>query len=168
MREHGAESVRIQVAQNGIDRSGSYYSREFEVKVIGAVHAARQAGLTVIISIQNEEQTGEQQKEAELPTTATERVWCALAPVFAHDRGVLFELFNEPRIRPMPPRGPSPDQWQTWAAAMNRMISVIPLAWRGQRRHCRRAAACGNTAWRPQAVRPCATGCVRRSSLCTQ
>ncbi len=125
MREHGADSVRIQVAQNGIDRNGSYYSREFEAKVIGAVHAARQAGLTVIISIQNEEQTGEQQKEAELPTAATERVWRALAPVFAQDHGVLFELFNEPRIQPMPPQGPSSDQWQAWAAAMNRMIAVI-------------------------------------------
>lgn len=41
-----------------------------------------------------------------LPNDATRRVWKKLAPVLGHDRGVLFELFNEPRLPP------SPQNWQ--------------------------------------------------------
>lgn len=125
MRASGADSVRIQVAQNGIDPKGRYHTSEFQAKVIGAVRAARAAGLTVILSLQNEKQTGEIQKDAELPSNATEGAWRILAPLFAGDRGVIFEIFNEPRIIPMPPQGPSRDQWGEWARATERVISVI-------------------------------------------
>jgi endoglucanase len=125
MKAHGGDAVRIQVAQNGFDPQGINFDPKFQENVIGAIHSARQAGLTVIVSIQNEPQTGEKQKPTELPDEATERVWCHLAPPFAHDRGVIFEIYNEPRIRPMPPQGPSVEQWKAWAAAMNRLIGLI-------------------------------------------
>jgi endoglucanase len=125
MKAHGADLVRIQVAQNGIDPRGLYHDQQFQEKVIGAVRSAREAGLSVIISIQNEPQTGQPQKPSELPSEATERVWRQLAPPFQHDRGVIFEIFNEPRIRPTPPQGPTVDQWKAWAAAMNHAIGFI-------------------------------------------
>lgn len=124
MKEHGADSVRIQVAQNGIDPDGMHYVPEFRTRVVSAVREARSAGL-VVISIQNEEQTGQLQKDAELPSDATKRVWDIFAPIFKEDRGVMYEVFNEPRIRPMPPQGPTSEQWRRWAAAMNRMIQVV-------------------------------------------
>jgi Cellulase (glycosyl hydrolase family 5) len=98
MREEGADCVRIQVVQNGIDPQGQFFCPDFRERVIGAIQASRKAGLTVIVCIQNEKQTGEKQKRKELPGDATRRVWRELAPVFGRDRGVLFELFNEPRI----------------------------------------------------------------------
>ena len=125
MKAHGADSVRIQVAQNGIDPAGEAFTSDFRDKVIGAVRSAREVGLTVIISIQNEKQTGEVQIPVELPSKATERVWKELVPFFGKDRGVIFELFNEPRITPTPKGGPTPDQWRSWAEAMNRMINLI-------------------------------------------
>ena len=125
MKAHGADSVRIQVAQNGIDPAGEAFTPDFRDKVIGAVRSARETGLTVIISIQNEKQTGEMQMPSELPSKATERVWKELVPIFGQDRGVIFELFNEPRITPTPKGGPTSDQWRSWAEAMNRMIDVV-------------------------------------------
>ena len=125
MKAHGADSVRIQVAQNGIDPDGEAFTPNFRDKVIGAVRSAREVGLTVIISIQNEKQTGETQVPVELPSKATERVWTGLVPIFGKDRGIIFELFNEPRIIPTPKGGPTPDQWRSWAEAMNRMVDVI-------------------------------------------
>lgn len=125
MRDSGADSVRIQVAQNGIDPQGKYHTTEFQAKLVGAIRAARAANLTVIISLQNEKQTGETQQESELPSDATQRAWRVLAPLFAGDRGVMFEVFNEPRIRPMPPQGPSRDQWRAWADATESVIAAI-------------------------------------------
>ncbi len=125
MKAHGADSVRIQVAQNGIDPAGEAFTPEFRDKFVEAVRSAREAGLTVIISIQNEKQTGELQIPVELPSRATERVWKELTPIFGKDRGVIFELFNEPRITPTPRGGPTADQWTSWAAAMNRTIDVV-------------------------------------------
>ena len=86
--------------------------------MIGAVRAARAAGLTVIISVQDEQQSGEA-TPTDLPNDATRRVWKELAPVFGQDRDVLFELLNEPR----PP--PSPRNWQAWAEAMNQTIRAV-------------------------------------------
>ncbi len=125
MRELGADSVRIQVAQNGIDPQGAYFTPEFRDRVIGAIQAARATGLTVIVSIQNEPQTGAPDTANDLPSAATQRVWRELAPVFGQDCGVLFELFNEPHIgRTLVYPVPAAD-WQTWAAGMNELIHLI-------------------------------------------
>lgn len=94
--------------------------------MIGAIHAARGAGLTVIVSIQDEVQTGVATK-APLPDVATQRVWRELAPIFGQDRGVLFELYNEPNLAPNAPvtAPPTPEQWRQWEAAMNSVITEI-------------------------------------------
>jgi endoglucanase len=116
MRDAGADSVRIQVAQPGMDPQN--HQLHFRDRVIGAIRSARAAGLTVIVSIQDEPQTGET-KPAELPNAATRRVWQEIAPVFGHDRGVLFELLNEPRLKP------SSQNWKAWAQAMNETIHTV-------------------------------------------
>jgi endoglucanase len=125
MKEEGADSVRIQVAQNGIDPQGQFFSPDFRERVIGAIRASRKAGLTVIVCIQNEKQTGEKQKRKELPGDATRRVWRELAPVFGRDRGVLFELFNEPRIGKQTDSPPPPEKWVEWKAAFDRTIGLV-------------------------------------------
>ena len=118
MKERGLDSVRIQVSQPGLDPKGPLYDPEFRAKFVAAVHAARTAGLVVLVSIQDEEQSGEANVAA-LPNSATARVWRSLAPEFADDSGVMYELLNEPNLKP------NPENWRRWARAMNGVIAVV-------------------------------------------
>lgn len=124
----GADTVRMQVAQPGVDPQNSLYDKAFVDKFIAAVKSARAAGLTVIISVQDEPQTGDPVKSTALPTDATQRVWQTIAPVFGADLGVVYEMFNEPHVGP---QGiypfPAPD-WAPWAVAMNTTIQTIRSA----------------------------------------
>ena len=52
MRREGADSVRIQVSQPGIDPDSEMFTPLFFDRVVAAVRAARTAGLIFIISIQ--------------------------------------------------------------------------------------------------------------------
>lgn len=128
MRVAGADSVRIQVSQPGMDPLNPLFTPEFRSRVIGAIHAARAAGLTVIISLQDESQTGDSMP-TDLPNDATQRVWEELVPAFGGDRGVLFELFNEPRPPPSnPDLQPLPVNWTAWEQAVNKTIQVVRQA----------------------------------------
>jgi endoglucanase len=122
MRRFGIDSVRIQASQPGLDPNDPLFRRAFQAQVIAAVHAARAAGLVVMLSIQDEKQSGETHGVAALPNEATRRVWKSLAPVFAGDMGVMYELLNEPNLVP------SPDNWRKWADAMNTTLAVVRRA----------------------------------------
>lgn len=118
MRKAGADSVRLQVAQAGADPQSKLFDREFLDKAIGAIRAARAAGLTVIVCVQDESHVpGE--KSIDLPDDGTRRVWKEIAPQFANDRGVLFELLNEPSP------APNPQNWKRWKAAMTETIRTV-------------------------------------------
>ena len=119
MRTRGIDSVRIQVSQPGLDPQDPLFTSDFRSKVIEAVHAARAAGLVVVLSVQDEVQSGETHGPAALPDDATRRVWRSLAPVFASDGGVMYELLNEPNLPP------SPENWGKWADAMNATLAVV-------------------------------------------
>ena len=118
MRRRGMDCVRIQVSQPGLDPQNPLFDPAFRSRIVEAVRAARAAGLVVIISVQDESQSGETNVAA-LPDDATRRVWNSLAPVFAADDGVMYELLNEPNLPP------SPVNWRRWADAMNRTIAVV-------------------------------------------
>ncbi len=118
MRRFGADSVRIQVAQPGLDPRSGLFDARYRDRALGAVRAARAAGLAVIISVQDEKQTGET-APAGVPNEATRRVWREIAPVFGRDRNVVYELLNEPQL---PPSAPN---WQQWRAAMDETIRTV-------------------------------------------
>ena len=120
MKAAGADSVRMQVAQPGMDPTNveGLYSQTYSNNAIAAVKAARAAGLTVILSVQDEPQSGETTPET-LPNATTQRVWGVLAPIFGKDKGVLFELFNEPNL------AANTENWQAWATAMNTTIQTV-------------------------------------------
>ncbi len=118
MRRAGADSVRFQVAQTGMDPENALFDPQYAAKAVGAVFAARRAGLTVILSIQDEPQTGSV-TQAPLPDDATRRIWTYLAPIYGHDRGVMYELYNEPSP------APSAENWAAWKAAMDETIRVV-------------------------------------------
>ena len=54
MRNAGADSVRLQIAQAGADPQDPLFDAEFVEKALGAIRAARAAGLTVIVCVQDE------------------------------------------------------------------------------------------------------------------
>ncbi|MBE7158695.1 MAG: cellulase family glycosylhydrolase, partial [Rhodospirillales bacterium] len=118
MKAWGADTVRFQVSQPGLDPQSPLYTSEFVTAVKNGVLQARAAGLNVIVSVQDESQSGEAHPVA-LPDAATQRVWQVLAPLFNNDRGILYEILNEPQ--PVP----NPAHWKAWATAMNAQIAAI-------------------------------------------
>jgi endoglucanase len=124
MRAAGADSVRLQIAQVGADPKSPQFDRGFLDKALCAIDAARRAGLTVIVSVQDETHVPGD-RPIDLPDDGTRRVWQEIAPRFARDRGVLYELLNEPRPAPNPP------DWQRWAQAMNATIHTVRAAGAG-------------------------------------
>ena len=89
MGQRGIDSVRMQISQPGLDPKNPLFAPDFRSRVIGAVRSARAAGLVVMLSVQDEAQSGEN-NVAHLPNDATRRVWQSLAPVFADDTGVIY------------------------------------------------------------------------------
>lgn len=118
MRDAGADTVRIQIAQAGADPESPNFDAAFLERALLAVEAARQVGLTVIVCIQGESHVPGEPPLA-LPGEGTRRIWHKIAPRFTHDHGVLFELLNEPQ----PP--PTPENWQAWKASMTAALQVV-------------------------------------------
>ncbi len=114
----GADSIRFQISQPGADPQNPLYDPEFVQRAVNAVKAARSMQLNVIVSIQDESQSGET-SPTPLPNAATNRVWKRLAPMLNSDNGIIYEMFNEPRP------APNPADWQQWARAMNATIRMI-------------------------------------------
>jgi endoglucanase len=118
MRAAGADTVRIQIAQAGADPKSPIFDRAFLNKALDAVRAARRAGLTVIVCVQGESHVPHV-PPLDLPGPGTRRVWEKIAREFADDRGVLFELLNEPK--PVP----NPENWMKWKEAMTETAQTV-------------------------------------------
>ena len=80
------------MSQSGLDPHDPKFDPSFRARVIAA---ARAAVLVVILSVQDESQSGETHV-ATLPNEGTRRVWASIAPEFAQDDDMMFELLNEP------------------------------------------------------------------------
>jgi endoglucanase len=96
-----ADVVRFQVSEFGLDPQGPLYSSAYVSEVQGAVETARSLGLAVIVSLQAEPPAGEPTRCA-LPDVGAGRAWAELAPMFAGDPDVMFELYNEPGVSATP------------------------------------------------------------------
>lgn len=119
---YGADLIRFQVSQGGSDPKSSIYSPAYVDEVVKAVRMARTRGFAVIVSMQSEKPSGEDNPSG-LPTDSTRRAWADLAPRFANDPGVMFELFNEPS-RERGSAGPNPS-WEEWRSSMQPVLDVI-------------------------------------------
>jgi hypothetical protein len=101
-----ATTVRFQVSQSGLDPVNPLHSASYVERIKRAVAEAQAQNLVVILSMQD--QFFSCGTAHPLPHAATIRAWQTLAPVYAHDPMVLYELFNEPQN--------SPDEagWAQW------------------------------------------------------
>ena len=103
----GADTIRFQIGQPALDPASPLYDSTYLAQVVGAVQTARQAGFVVMIMMQDEAISGDPHPHP-LPTAETQTDWDLLAAQFGSDRGVVFELYNEPNL---------PDtstNWQLW------------------------------------------------------
>ncbi|PMS15502.1 hypothetical protein C0Z18_27090 [Trinickia dabaoshanensis] len=107
IRAFGADTIRFQIGQPALDPVSPLYDSTYLSQVVGAIQTARQAGFVVMIMMQDEAISGDPHPHP-LPTAETQTDWDLLAAQFGSDRGVVFELYNEPNL---------PDtstNWQLW------------------------------------------------------
>jgi hypothetical protein len=121
IKEFGADTIRFQVSQGGGDPESIIFSKEYIEEIKGAVNLARSHGFTVILSLQSEKPSG--LDELGMPNQKAQRAWNMFAPLFAEDRGVMLELFNEPS--PNGPDAVQPHNWDTWRAGMQPLVNVV-------------------------------------------
>lgn len=106
-RAFHANTLRFQVSQPALDPSSPLYGSNYLNDLVDAIHQARRAGFVVMIMMQDETITGDA-AQAPLPTEETQRDWDLLTDAFGADRGVVFELYNEPDLNA------SKENWQLW------------------------------------------------------
>ncbi len=113
-RTFRANTLRFVVSQPALDpdsgddaNSCPLYDPNYLAQLADAIQTARQDGFVVMIMMQDEDETGDG-KQAPLPTEETQHDWDLLTSVFGADRGVVFELYNEPDL------DASPSSWQLW------------------------------------------------------
>ena len=119
-RAIGADVVRLQIGLPFLDPQSPEYDKDYLGEVKDAVAQARRAGFSVIVSLQWEGRTGVKPVEMQ-PKASALRAWMAVAPAFAGDLGVAFELFNEP----VSPAEPGPGQWDVWRVGHQALIDAL-------------------------------------------
>jgi hypothetical protein len=102
----GANTLRFQVSQRGLDPTDSLYSDAYVTRVVDAVTLARAHGLVVLLSIQDQGPSGGSSHAQ--PSDATIRDWQTLTARFNGDLDVIYEMYNEPQNRP------TADGWAVW------------------------------------------------------
>jgi hypothetical protein len=114
----GADVVRFQVSQGGTDPQSRIYSEAYVQEVQSAITLARSRHFSVIVSLQGQQPSG--LDERGMPGEKAVRAWGRLAPLFASDRGVMLELYNEPA-----PNGPDAGMTHDWAAWQRSMQPIV-------------------------------------------
>ena len=109
-----ANTVRLQVSQTALSDPVTADVTTYLDAVAAAVSEAHQAGMAVILSMQD--QALSCGPSHPLPSQETRTAWANLAPRFGADADVAFELFNEPHdgAAPAPGTLPGPGQWDEW------------------------------------------------------
>jgi hypothetical protein len=118
----GADLVRLQVSQTALDPKSKGYDPDYRAEVLDGVAQARAAGYSVLVSMQWHGVAGQSDSEG-LPTASTRRAWRTIADDLGGDRGILFEIFNEP---PGNPRTPA--EWVPWQESMQSLVDSLRKA----------------------------------------
>lgn len=110
--------IRIQVSQPGLDPQSSIYDAAYARELLDAVRLARQDGFVVILSMDAQAENGIPHLPC-MPDQSTVRAWQTLAPTLIHDRGTMFELFNEPC------KSSNPQSQSEWAQGTQAVINAL-------------------------------------------
>jgi endoglucanase len=107
IRNFHADTIRFQIGQPALDPQSALYDPTYLTQVVSAIQTARQAGFVVMIMMQDEPISGEPTPHP-LPIAETQSDWDLLTAQFGTDRGVVFELYNEPNLPA------TSANWQLW------------------------------------------------------
>ena len=107
IKGYDADTIRFQISQSALDPNSSLYDPQYFNDVVSAIKQARDAGFVVMVMMQDEAITGDS-GENPLPTLETQSDWDLFTTAFGTDRGVVFELYNEPSLIT------STANWQLW------------------------------------------------------
>ncbi|MCA1845829.1 MAG: DNRLRE domain-containing protein, partial [Actinobacteria bacterium] len=105
-RSWGADAIRFNVSQPGLDPQDSLYSTAYVEEVRRAVTLARSFGFAVVVSVQDQG-LGGGTRHAQ-PSPATVRDWQTLTSMFNSDLDVIYEMFTEPQNKA------DPASWDVW------------------------------------------------------
>ncbi len=110
-----ANTVRFQVSQFVLSDPNPATVSAYLGQVQDAVTKAHTVGLSVILSMDDQPLSCDPVSH-DLPSAATVGAWANLAPVFAGDSDVMFELYNEPVDGPPPGPGQTLPgaEWTQW------------------------------------------------------
>lgn len=123
IKTFGADTIRFQISQPSLDPNSPLYDAGYLSEVINAVNLARQNDLVVMLMMQDEAISGETDPHP-LATAETQGDWDLLNATFGSDRGVLYELYNEPELQ-----ADTPANWTLWANGdPNNTSTVAPGA----------------------------------------
>lgn len=117
-RVFGADVIRFQVSQPGLDPQSPIYSPAYVSELHDAFKLARSQGFVVIVSMDAQGENGIPNLSG-MPNESTLRAWQTLAPPLLHDRGVMLELFNEPS------RANWDEARKEWAREMQLLIDGV-------------------------------------------
>ena len=120
----GADTLRFLISQPGLDPTSTIYDPNYLPSIQSAVTQARQSGFLVVLAMQDESPSGDPNPHL-MPIATTQSDWDELAPIFGHDRGIIFELYNEPGL----PQTAA--NWQIWldggAVGADTAIGMQPM-----------------------------------------
>jgi endoglucanase len=121
-RALGADVLRFQVSQPGLDPQSSIYDPKYKDEVIEAIHEAQHKGFAIIVSMQWEPPAG-LEGQPQMPSDNTHRAWSQIVGAFGSDPGVMLEVFNEPGMWEE-----NPGAWATWKSGMQSLIDQLRSA----------------------------------------
>ena len=102
----GANTLRFQISQRGFDPQDSLHSQAYMQLVQDGVALARQNGFVVTLSMQDQSLGGGD--ATPMPDAQTARSWAKATSVFNGDPYIIYEIFNEPRLKD------DAASWQIW------------------------------------------------------
>jgi endoglucanase len=92
----GVDTLRLQVSPAGLDLQSSDYDPNYIAELRDNIGSVRKMGFVVILGMDPQQDHPTGSPESCMPSEGTARAWKTIAPSFTHDRGIMFELFNEP------------------------------------------------------------------------
>jgi len=120
-----ANTIRLQVSQSAMDPSNTKYTATQHTaylhSVLTKVQLARQAGLVVVVSMQD--QSIGCGPASPMPSSATTRAWQKLTPYLKNNSYVLLELFNEPQ------NTETASGWANWLSGGVKMTPAAGDTW---------------------------------------
>jgi hypothetical protein len=131
IKDLGADTVRVTITQGGFDESSIEYDADYLNFIKNKVGMARLLGLNVVITVRKK--ISNCVNNSDMPDEGTRKAWSAIIPHFASDRGVMFELLNEPfnsesslDAATNVLRLPLPDeQFREWQTTFNELIKLV-------------------------------------------